>query len=70
MSLSTKIKNYLLGILLTFFSIIYLITMAICSLISWPFKVIFKKIKFFRKKSKICREVDCVNGLVSSSQEP
>lgn len=43
MTLSTKIKNYLLGILLTFFSIIYLITMAICSLISWPFKVIFKK---------------------------
>lgn len=43
MSLSTKIKNYLLGILLTFFSIIYLITMAIWCLISWPFKVIFKK---------------------------
>ena len=43
MSLSTKIKNYLLGILLTFFSIIYLIVMAIWCLISWPFKVIFKK---------------------------
>lgn len=43
MSLSTKIKNYLLGILLTFFSVIYLITMTIWSLISWPFKVIFKK---------------------------
>ena len=43
MSLSTKIKNYLLGILLTFFSIIYLIVMAIWRLISWPFKVIFKK---------------------------
>ena len=43
MSLSTKIKNYLLGILLTIFSIIYLIMMVIWSLISWPFKVIFKK---------------------------
>lgn len=43
MSLSTKIKNYLLGILLTFFSVVYLITTAIWSLISWPFKVIFKK---------------------------
>lgn len=43
MSLSTKIKNYLLGILLTFFSVIYLIIMAIWYLISWPFEVIFKK---------------------------
>lgn len=43
MPLSTKIKNYLLGILLTFFSIIYLIIMAIWYLISWSFKVIFKK---------------------------
>lgn len=43
MSLSIKIKNYLLGILLTFFSVIYLIIMAIWYLISWPFKVIFKK---------------------------
>lgn len=43
MSLSTKIKNYLLEILLTIFSIIYLIMMVIWSLISWPFKVIFKK---------------------------
>lgn len=43
MSLSTKIKNYLLGILLTFFSAIYLIAITIWYLISWPFKVIFKK---------------------------
>ena len=43
MSLSTKIKNYLLGILLTFFSVIYLIIMAIWYLISWSFEVIFKK---------------------------
>ena len=42
MSLSTKIKNYFLGILLTIFSIIYLFMMVIWSLISWPFKVIFK----------------------------